>query len=444
MTPRNSAQGRPARTEIDLGYRPRDQQARVHRERTRFCTVTAHRRWGKTELALADLLDVALRTPNALCGYFAPYRHQAKSVAWGRLKNLCRPIPGTQFLEVELKVVLPNGSVLQLYGAVDGADHARGLGFDAVVLDEYSLMEDVVWTEVLRPALSDRRGSALFISTPRGRDALWRLIRDTQGDPLWSHFTFPATDSGVLPPEEVEAARRSMPEDAFAREFLCDFTASPPGSIYGRLLSEMRRVGRLVPVPFIEGTDLVAALDLGIADATAVIVALKAGTELRVLWAQEYTGTALVAVAQVLKEFGVRRLLLPHDAEVRELTTAQTRREVLDRMGFRTTIVPRVSVEEGIAAATALLRHTVIDAKYAATLIEALENYRREVRDDGGHAAPLHDRWSHLADAFRYLALGISARPVDYVQDEQGRVSRLHRTIVVTRSDGTLQEVRLP
>lgn len=429
---------------IDLGYQPRPWQNDVHRSRRRFTVAVVHRRGGKSQAAVAELVDTALRLPGAVLAYVAPTRTQARTVIWQRLKDFTRPVPGLQVYEQELKVVFPNGSCVFLAGALDGADGLRGVGLDGVVLDEFGLMADSVFPSVIRPALADRQGWAIFIGTPMGRDPLYRLIQATQGLPDWSHFTYPASTTGVLPPEELEAARRAMPEDAFAREFLCSFSAAPAGSIYGRLLSEMRTVGRLVPVPFIEGTDLLAALDLGIADATAVIIAMKAGSELRVLWAQEYTGTALVAVAQVLKDFGVHRLLLPHDAEVRELTTAQTRRQVLDRMGFSTTIVPRVSVEEGIAAATALLRHTVIDTKYAAPLIDSLENYRREVRDDGGHAAPLHDRWSHLADAFRYLALGVSARPVDYVQDEQGRVSRLHRSLVVTRSDGTRQEVKLP
>jgi hypothetical protein len=412
--------------------------------RPRFFILPWHRRAGKTEFSLAELAQAALAKPGAVLGYLAPTRAQAKQIVWSRLKDFVRVIPGMQFYEQELRAVFPNGSVIGLHGALDGADSLRGLGFDGVVMDEFGLMSDGVWSSVVRPALADRQGFAIFIGTFQGRDPLYRLIEQTRGLPDWGVNICRASESGVIPAAELDAARATMSEDAFAREFECDPTAAPPGSIYGRLLSEMRRVGRLVPVPFIEGTDLLAALDLGIADATAVIVALKAGTELRVLWAQEYTGTALVAVAQVLKDFGVHRLLLPHDAEVRELTTAQTRREVLDRMGFRTTIVPRVSVEEGIAAATALLPHTVIDSKYAAPLIESLENYRRELREDGGHAAPLHDRWSHLADAFRYLALGVSARPVDYVQDAQGRVSRLHRTVVVTRSDGTLKEVKLP
>jgi len=190
-------------------------------------------------------------------------------------------------------------------------------------------------------------------------------------------------------------------------------------------------------VPLLEEAELVAALDLGIADATAAIVAQRVGRELRVVWAREFTGTALLDVGRTLRDLGVRHLLLPHDAEVRELTTAQTRREALERLGFSTQVVPRLSVEEGIAAAAALLPHCAFDERHAAPLLNALEMYRREVRDDGGHSAPVHDGASHFADAFRYLALGIGAGADIYRDPKTGQVWREKRSITVHMTRGS-------
>lgn len=145
-------------------------------------------------------------------------------------------------------------------------------------------------------------------------------------------------------------------------------------------------------------------------------------------------------MGRTLLDLGVRHLYLPHDAEVRELTTARSRRQSLEGLGFSTEVVPRVSVEEGIAAGAALLRHSVIDPKHAAPLLESLENYRREARDDGGHSAPVHDRYSHLADAWRYLALGLSADATGNIYaDESGSIYRRQETLRTVLSDGSVK-----
>lgn len=215
---------------VDLGYRPRKWQARVHRERKRFSVLVLHRRAGKTEFAVVELLLGALEKPESAFAYIAPYREQAKSVAWDRLKKYARNIPGAEVRESELKVALPNGSYVRLFGG-DNADALRGLGFDGVVVDEVADISPNVWGEVIRPALSDRRGWALFIGTAKGinlfSELYYKAERQDEGYEGWFAKRLTVYESGgdSLHPEEVESAKRDMTPSQFAAEYLCEFHA---------------------------------------------------------------------------------------------------------------------------------------------------------------------------------------------------------------------------
>jgi hypothetical protein len=222
---------------IDIGYRPRGWQARVHRERKRFSVLVVHRRAGKTVFAVHELLfgdparglKGALTTPNGRFAYVAPFYAQAKAVAWDILKASALKVPGVVIRESELKVELPNGATIRLFGA-DNANALRGLGFDGVVVDEVADIEPGVWGEVIRPALSDRRGWALFIGTAKGinlfSELYYKAARQDEGYEGWyaKRLTVYETDD-ALHPEEVEAARRDMTPAQFAAEYLCEFSA---------------------------------------------------------------------------------------------------------------------------------------------------------------------------------------------------------------------------
>jgi hypothetical protein len=222
---------------IDLKYRPRKWQAKVHRERARFSVLVLHRRAGKTVFAVKELLlgdekrgfRGALNTPDGRFAYIAPFREQAKAVAWDLLKKDAMQIPGTEIRESELKVIFPNGASIRLFGA-DNADALRGLGFDGVVIDEVADIDPGVWGEVLRPALSDRRGWAIFIGTAKGinlfSELFYKAERQDEGYEGWYAKKLTVYETGdALHPEEVEAARRDMTPSQFAAEYLCEFHA---------------------------------------------------------------------------------------------------------------------------------------------------------------------------------------------------------------------------
>lgn len=216
---------------VDLGYRPRPWQADCHRQMKRFSVLVLHRRAGKTRLAIAHLMAKALKAGKSAGGdnpsfaYLAPYLKQAKLLAWELLKRNARLIPGSSINEAEASITLPNQATIRVFGA-DNPDALRGNGFDGVVLDELKDTKPEVWYEIVRPALSDRKGWALFLGTPKGINLLSELYNfgKTQSD--WFTAIYTVYETNALPKEEIESLKASMSENEFNREFLCDFSAA--------------------------------------------------------------------------------------------------------------------------------------------------------------------------------------------------------------------------
>ncbi len=218
-------------TIIDIGYGPRRWQDLTHQERSHYFVLAVHRRAGKTKMAIADILDSAVRfsLDRGMFGYIAPLRTQAKAIAWGELKAMSTNLilnGKAEVKESELAVELWNGAVIRLFGA-DDPDSLRGYRWDKVWLDEVAQMKGDVWPEVVMPACQDRNAPAGFIGTPKGVDAFselfYRGMNDDTG--LWSSKRWTVYDTGVFTPEQIEGIKKQMSEKAFAREFLCDFEA---------------------------------------------------------------------------------------------------------------------------------------------------------------------------------------------------------------------------
>jgi hypothetical protein len=216
---------------IDLGYRPRQWQKECHLNRKRFTVLALHRRAGKTELALRQLLDSALRFDKELGLFFyvAPLLKQAKTIAWARLKQIVAPLVQHNLAEVnesELWVrLLTNGAMIRVYGA-DNPDAMRGVRLDGVVIDEVADIKAETWREVLQPALADRLGWALFIGTPHGINLFSELFFKARDLTDWHAALYTVYDTEALDPDEVERYRLSVDENTFLREMMCDFSAS--------------------------------------------------------------------------------------------------------------------------------------------------------------------------------------------------------------------------
>lgn len=404
---------------IDLGYRTRRQFAPFHRRKQRWACIVAHRRAGKTVACIMDLVDAALRCqkPNGRFAYIAPFYAQAKDVAWAYLKQYTAPIPGVVHNESELRVDLPNGCRLRLYGA-DNYQRLRGLYFDGVILDEYADMDPRAWTEVIRATLSDRKGWATFIGTPKGRNSfydIWSGNTETGwpgaiNSPDWFSLLLKASETGLVDRDELLDAQRVMTPEQYNQEFECSFDAAIVGAYYGRDIAALEASKAITAVPWERAVSVDTAWDLGLDDATAIWFFQAVGREIRVIDYYEVNNQDLIETAKVIKSkpyvYGMH--YLPHDVDIRELTSGRSRKSSLEGVDIRPINVGvRIDPVERINAARMFLPRCVFDAVKCKRGLEVLKNYRREWDDKRKtfRERPLHDWSSHGADAFGEYAL---------------------------------------
>jgi hypothetical protein len=213
-----------------LDYQPRAWQRECHVRRRRFTVLALHRRAGKTELAIMELIDKALKCKQELgfYVYVAPFLRQAKAIAWARLKGKLQPLrhSALEINEADLAVTFKhNGATIRLFGG-DNPDALRGVRLDGCVIDEVAQIRPEVWNDIIQPALSDRKGWAMFIGTPAGVNLFSELFYRATSLPDWWAARYTVNDTDAIDRAEVERLQRDMPESAYAREYLCDFTAA--------------------------------------------------------------------------------------------------------------------------------------------------------------------------------------------------------------------------
>jgi len=218
-------------THLTVNYTPRAWQRKCHMSMKRFTVLVLHRRAGKTELAIMELLDHAMKFESemGLFFYLAPFLKQAKAIAWSRIKSKLQPMIGTGAVtinESELSVTFGhNGAVIRIFGA-DNPDAMRGVRLDGIVVDEVSQIRPTVWEDILQPCLSDRNGWAIFTGTPNGVNLFSEIYYKGQKLPDWHTEIYTVYDTDAVIASEVERLRRDMTETSFSREYLCDFNAS--------------------------------------------------------------------------------------------------------------------------------------------------------------------------------------------------------------------------
>ncbi len=196
----------------------------------RFRVVNCGRRFGKTTLATEEMLGVALAKKDRRVTYYAPTIEDARDIMWGSLVRICEPViiyKNDSRLELRIRSVDGGESLISINGweSVQERGKGRGLANDFIVFDEVAQYRNfwVGWDEVLSPTLIDRKGSALFISTPKGFNHFYELYNLQEKDENYKSFHFTTYDNPHVPQEEIERERLSKTEDRFAQEYLADF-----------------------------------------------------------------------------------------------------------------------------------------------------------------------------------------------------------------------------
>lgn len=384
-----------------------------------------HRRAGKDHTAI-NWAAVASQMRVGLYIHIFPYANQGRRVIWNGIDG-----NGVKFLDafppelverrsdLEMRLVLKNGSIFQVLGA-DDPDKLVGINCVGAIFSEYALM-DPMTLDLVMPILNENGGWAIFPSTPRGENHFHKLVGTAKSNPNWYVSVETVDTTGAVNPALIEEERqRGVDEALIQQEYYCSFTAPLQGAYYERQMNQITETKQIGPVPFEPSLPVHTAWDLGMSDATAIFFfQVERGGGVRIFDYYEASGESLGHYVRVVDDRATKgqwtlgRHYAPHDIRVKELGTGITRWQTACDLGLRFEVLDKDAFEDGIEAGRQLLPKCWIDEKRCKRAIEALKSYRKEwdERLRVFRSKPLHDWSSHAADAFRYLAMGLKGRP---------------------------------
>ena len=404
---------------VQIPYTPRPLQAELHKnlDQYRFAVLSCHRRFGKSVAIINHLIRAALTNnlKNPRFAYIAPTYKQAKSIAWDYMKMFAGGIPGVKFNETELRCDMPNGSRITLLSS-EQPDSLRGLFLDGVCIDEVAQIDPRLWNEIIRPALSDRKGFCYFIGTPAGlTNIFYELYQYALGNPKWYTYTAKASETKIIDQEELDAAKSQMGDAKYRQEFECDWIANIEGSIYGDIIKKLEEKKQLTRLAYDPALLVHTAWDLGVDDSTSIIFFQQLGNQILVIDYYENNREGLPHYVKLVKDkdYYYGDHFAPHDLEVTEFSSGKSRREVAYQLGLRFKVLPKINLEDGIHNLKMVLPKCWFDIESTKPLIDALRHHHRKYNEKMKMFSnkPQKDWSSHPCDAMRYLALGITELP---------------------------------
>src|SRR6202521_289544 len=393
--------------EINLTLRLKRRHAEVFSCCKRFIVLVAGRRWGKTMLSMWWLVVNAFSNNGRICYYIAPTYGQAKRIVWGVLKNLVPPEARRRTSEQELSIELRNGSIIQLHGA-DCPDRLRGVGLDYVVLDEYAYMRAETWKAVIRPTLSNRRGRALFIGTPKGRNHFYDLYCGAKTRENWATFLCSTKQDGYVPPDELAALAGEMDPQLFAQEFCASFE-----DLQGRVYYGFDREENVIELTYSPHAPLLIGMDFNVNPMTAV-VGQRAGDQCHII--DEIVlpnSNTQEMMHEINLRYGGREGVVHPDPSAESRKTSapvgQTDLTIIERAGwpvFRNSpykIVDRINSVNAMLLNAQGSRRLLISPQ-CRHLIRALDGLTYK---EGSKIPDTRSGLDHITDAIGYLVMGV-------------------------------------
>jgi len=394
--------------------------------------VIWHRRAGKDKTFINILAREAFKRIGTYF-YILPYYKQARLIIWeGMDANGFRFID--HFPEQLIKrrenqqmvLELVNGSIIRMLGS-DNIDAIVGSNPIGVIFSEFSLHKPAAWN-YLRPILLENKGWALFNGTPRGKNALWKMYKAAKKSPNWFSELLTIEDTErpngepIMTEKDIESERLSgMPEELIQQEYYCSFEAGLVGSILGDLMTQAYQDKRIRRVPWEPSIPVTTAWDLGFDDTNTIWFAQFVGREIRLIDCYANNRKPAGHYVNILnrKPYTYEEHFFPHDVEVHEYSTGETRRETFEKLGLKNiTTIPRMKVadkyglSEGHNAMRQILPKCWFDKDKCEDGIEGLKSYRRDwdEKKEQFSEHPVKDWAKHFADGFRQLAAGVNLR----------------------------------
>lgn len=412
----------PIEVKIHLNkFKPRDYQRPIFKaffeDRFRRMVIVMCRRAGKDLCTWNIVIREAITRPGVYYVVYPTYS-QGKKILWSSVT-----ISGIRFLDYiprqliegmnsqEMKITLTNGSIIQIIGS-DNPDRIVGTNPQGVVFSEYALQNPRIYA-LMSPILAANKGWAIFQSTPRGRNHFWDIYELAKNSPEWWTCKLGLNETKHIDPEEIERDLRDgqISPDLAQQEYYCSFEAGVEGSIYCKYLDRMRLNNQLGVVPWESGFKVHTAWDLGMNDSMIIIFFQVIGQVVRIIDFIEKSDEGLEYYCKYVtsKPYTYGKHIAPPDIAVRELGTGMSRLEKAGKLGVRFVLAPDVGVSDGIESVRSALSKIWIDDQRCARLIKCLEHYRYEW-DSKRYMykdTPLHDQYSHAADAMRYLSISL-------------------------------------
>jgi len=363
----------------------------------------AGRRFGKTFLSTYELLKHALQGKSRNCWYVAPTYKAAKEIAWNMLIDAIPEGYMTKKNETALSIDLRNGSSIALKGA-EKPDNLRGRALDFCVLDEFADMRPEAWHEVLRPSLSDRRGSALFIGTPKGRNHFYDLwTRGIDGQESWKAFQYTTIDGGNVDSDEIKAAKNDLDERTFQQEYEARFV-NYSGIIYYAFSREQS-----VKAYKAESDELHIGMDFNVDPMSAVVCVRNGGTLHAIDEIVMYGSNTDEMVDEIRQRYKQKSITIyPDPASAQRKTSAGSRTDlnILQNAGFRVKVRSKhPAIRDRINSVNSRLLSSQQERRLFVTpncknVINSLE---RQTYKEGTSQPNKDDGFDHMNDALGYL-----------------------------------------
>jgi hypothetical protein len=397
-------------------------QLEVYNHPARFKVICAGRRWGKSSLSILSMMYHALLKPASKVVYFAPTISQARDIVWNELKtqtkksNIWAGDPNESRLELNIMNIDKNGAVLPTTSSIwlrgtENIESARGNKLHFLVCDEVASMRNwsYTWSEVLRPTLTDVKGEAMFISSPKGLNHFYDLFNRELEDPDYKSFRFTTYDNPYIPVEEIEKAKLEVDEESFRQEYLAEFV-----SVAGQVYKEFDVARQFTRVDYDPFLDLHVSIDFGVNDPTAIIWIQPNGSEFRVIDYHEENNASIDYFASLIKSKPYKEpSLFTGDpaGNARAIVTNTSPIEEYSKHGIHIRTKSGVRIEEQIRIAHKYIRSMFVDNRLE-RFRDCILNYAYPDKKNATYSTnenPVHSEWSHSMRALEYYFVNVES-----------------------------------
>lgn len=387
-----------------------EKQNEIAKDTHRFRVVNAGRRFGKTILAVEEMIGVAVSSNEKRIAYIAPTFQQARDIAWEHLKARCQPI-AADINESQLKITLKTqegGTSVIVLKSWDAIETLRGQKFDFLVLDEVAMMRNfwTGWQEVLRPTLTDTKGAAMFISTPKGFNHFYDLYNLEAEDDQYKSFHATTYDNPYIDRDEIEEAKKQLTEDRFHQEYMGDFRKQE-GLVYKEFIRDVHLTDKEPDDQQVR--EYFAGIDFGYTNPAAVIhIKLDLQGMYWVVGEWYETGRTEAQVADYVKSCGFNSVFADPESPsaIKELNNRS--------INVREVVKSKDSIVNGIQKVRDLLKQNKIRVHTRCqSLISEFEMYAYDEPRDGLLKEVPRKENDHALDALRYAIMSNTKKPYD-------------------------------